>query len=199
MKKLLRIGWKTIKVALFAIGGLAVLGVLLMVVAVLARSGAHKIADKSVLVFNLDTQITDRPTDENFHALVRLFGGAQSTLQLRAATTALRASALDARISGLYLHGNLRTDGYSSGYGALRELREAIQDFQKSGKPVIAYVANADNRDYYLESVADQILLNPFGLLAFRGLAADGIFFKGTADKYGFEFTPVRHGKYKSA
>jgi protease-4 len=199
MKKLLRIGWNTIKVALFFIGGLAVLGVLLTVAALFSSSGGHKIAAKSVLVFNLDTQITDRPTDENFHALARLFGGGQSTLQLRAATTALRAAALDARISGLYLHGNLRTDGYSSGYGALKELREAIQDFQKSGKPVIAYVANADNRDYYLESAANQILLNPFGLLAFRGLAAEGIFFKGAADKYGFEFTPIRHGKYKSA
>src|SRR5208282_2850400 len=80
-----------------------------------------------------------------------------------------------------------------------KELREAIQDFQKSGKPVIAYIANADNRDYYLESSANQILLNPLGLLAFRGLAAEGTFFKGAADKYGFEFTPVRHGKYKGA
>ena len=48
-------------------------------------------------------------------------------------------------------------------------------------------------------SVADQILLNPLGELAFRGLAANGSFFKGAGDKYGFEFTPVRHGKYKSA
>jgi protease-4 len=199
MKTLLRIGWKIIKVALFAVGGLAVLGVLLAVAAALLGAGGHKIADKSVLVFNLNTTITDRPTDENAQALARLFDRGQSTLQLRAATIALREAARDTRISGLYLHGNLRTSGYSSGYGALKELREAIQDFQKSGKPVIAYIASADNRDYYLASTADQILLNPFGLLAFRGLAAEGIFFKGAADKYGFEFTPVRHGKYKSA
>jgi len=199
VKKLLRIGWKIIKGALFAIGGLAVLGALLAVASALLGSCGHKIADKSVLVFNLDTKITDRPTDKWAHALARFFDRGKSTLQLRAATIALREAARDARISGLYLHGNLRTDGYSSGYGALKELREAIQDFQKSGKPVIAYIANADNRDYYLESTADQILLNPFGLLAFRGLAAEGIFFKGAADKYGFEFTPFRHGKYKSA
>jgi protease-4 len=203
MKTLLRIGWKIIKVALFAIGGLAVLGALLAVavlfLAALLGSGRHKIADASVLVFSLDTQIADRPSDENGQVLARLLGRGQPNLQLRAATIAIREAARDARISGLYLHGNLRTGGYSSGYGALKELREAIQDFQKSGKPVIAYIADADNRDYYLESVADQILLNPFGVLAFRGLAAEGIFIKGAADKYGFEFTPVRHGKYKSA
>jgi protease-4 len=199
MKKLLQIVWTIIKVALLAIGGLAVLAVLLVVAAALLAAGGQKIADKSVLVFNLDTRITDRPTDESAQALARLLAPGQSTLQLRAATVALGEAARDVRISALYLHGKLRADGYSSGYGALKELREAIQDFQKSGKPVIAYIANADNRDYYLESAADQILLNPLGLLAFRGLAARGAFFKGAADKYGFEFTPIRHGKYKSA
>jgi protease IV len=199
MKTLLRIAWRIIKVALFAIGGLAVLGVLVMMAAAILAPRGHKIADKSVLVFNLNTQITDRPVDERSALLARLLGSRSSTLQLRAATTALREAAQDKRISGLYLHGNLVTGGYSSGYGALKELREAIQDFQKSGKPVIAYMANADNRDYYLVSVADQILLNPFGLLAFRGLAAQGTFIKGAGDKYGVEFTPIRHGKYKSA
>ena len=175
------------------------LGVLVMMAAAILAPRGHKIADKSVLVFNLNTQITDRPVDERSALLARLLGSRSSTLQLRAATTALREAAQDKRISGLYLHGNLVTGGYSSGYGALKELREAIQDFQKSGKPVLAYMANADNRDYYLVSVADQILLNPFGLLAFRGLAAQGTFFKGAGDKYGVEFTPIRHGKYKSA
>jgi len=199
MKKLLQFVWTIIKWALFAIGGLAVLGVLLAVAAALLGSRGHKIADKSVLVFDLDTQITDRSVDESARVLDRLLGRGSPALQLRAATTALREAARDKRISGLYLHGNLLAGNYSSGYGALKELREAIQDFHKSGKPVIAYIADADNRDYYLESVADQILLNPFGLLAFRGLAAEGTFFKGAADKYGIEFTPFRHGKYKSA
>jgi protease-4 len=199
MKKLLQIGWIIIKAALFALGGLVALGVLLAVATALLGSCGHKIADKSVLVFDLNTQVTDRPVDKNARMVERLLGRGNPTLQLRAATTALREAARDKRISGLYLHGNLLTDNYSSGYGALKELREAIQDFQKSGKPVIAYIANADNRDYYLESTADQILLNPFGLLAFRGLAAEGVFLKGAADKYGFEFTPFRRGKYKGA
>lgn len=187
------------KVAVFTIGIMVVLGLLLAIaVAILAPSGP-KIEDKSVLVFNLNTQITDRPADERAAMLARLLGDRGATLQLRAATTALREAAQDKRISGLYLYGSLIPSGYSSGYGALKELRESIQDFQKSGKPVIAYIADADNRDYYVMSVANQILLNPLGGLAFRGLAAHGTFFKGAGDKYGIEFTPIRHGKYKSA
>jgi protease-4 len=200
MIKLLQIIWMIIKWVFFAIGVLAVFVVFLLLAAALAGArGHHRIPEKSVLVFDLNTQVTDRAVDESEQALARVLGNGSPALQLRAATTALREAARDRRIVALYLHGNLLTGNYSSGYGALKELREAIQDFQKSGKPVIAYLENADNRDYYLESAADQILLNPFGLLAFRGLAAQGVFFKGAEDKYGVEFTPIRHGKYKSA
>jgi protease IV len=199
MKDLMRIVWKLVKVVMFVLGSLVVLVIFLAVVASLLSPRGPKIADKSVLLFNLNTQITDRPANERAALLARLMGDRSATLQLRAATTALREAAKDKRISGLYLYGSLVVNGYSSGYGALKELREAVQDFQKSGKPVIAYTDAADNRDYYVMSVADQILLNPLGELAFRGLASSSIFFKGAADKYGIEFTPIRHGKYKSA
>jgi protease-4 len=199
MNKLLRVIGSIIKAILIVIGILAVILVLVAVALALAGTTRHTLAQKSVLVFDLNTKITDRSKDERSEMLAHLFNQNDFSLQLRTATTALRAAARDPRILGLYLHGSLRTDGYSSGYAALKELREAIQDFQKSGKPVIAYITDADNRNYYVESAADQILLNPFGVLAFRGLAAQGVFIKGAADKYGFEFTPTRHGKYKSA
>jgi protease-4 len=183
-----------------AVGVAAILGVLCIIALAIAGKGVSRhISEKSVLVFNLDTQIVDGPVDESSRVFDRLMGRGSPAIQLRSATTALRAAAADSRISGLYLRGNLRTGNYSSGYGALRELREAVQEFQKSGKPVIAYITEADNRDYYLESVADDILLHPLGLLAFRGLAAEGMFLKGAEDKYGLEMTPTRHGKYKSA
>ncbi len=201
MKKLIKIVWVLMKVGFFAIGGLVVLGVLLLFFAALVspRSHKNKIEDKSVLVFNLDTRITDQPVNEDGEFMDRLFGNNESALQLRGTIDALHEAAGDKRISGLYLRGNLDTQNYASGYAALKELREAIQDFQKSGKPVIAYIEYADNRDFYIQSVADQILLNPMGLLAFRGLAAQGMFLKGAEDKYGIEVTAIRHGKFKGA
>ena len=199
MRTLFHILWKLIKLALFAIGVLVVLALIWVALLGSLSHPVLKVADKSVLVFNLNARITDRPPDERAALFARLAGDNSSTLQLRAATTALREAAQDKRISALYLYGNLVASGYSSGYGALKELRDAIRVFQKSGKPVIAYIAEADNRDFYVMSIADQILLNPFGVLAFRGLAANGMFFKGAGDKYGFEFTPIRRGKYKGA
>ncbi len=195
----LKVVWKIIKVAFFVIGVMAALMVMLLLVLALVGAGRSGIADKSVLVFNLNTQIVDGPIDESARALDRVLGREIPAIQLRSATKAIRSAADDKRISGLYLHGNLMAGGYSSGYGALTELREAVEDFKKSGKPVIAFIGSADNRDYYLESAADQIILNPLGMLAFRGLAAEGMFLKGAEDKYGLEFTPTRHGKYKSA
>jgi protease IV len=199
MNTFLRIVWKLFKVGMFAIGCLVMLGILMMALVACLSLGGDKVADKSVLVFNLNSQITDRPSDEGTAILSHLMGDRSSTLQLRTVNTALREAAQDKRISGLYLYGSLVAGGYSSGYGALKELREAVQDFQKSGKPVIAYIDEADNRDYYVISVANQILLNPLGEISFRGLASNSTFFKGAGDKYGFEFTPIRHGKYKSA
>ena len=199
MKKFIKVVWTLFKVGLFLIGGLVLVGIVLLMIAALKAPKEDRIGYGSVLVFDLNKRITDRPTDEKSEALARLFGNDEGTIQLRAATTALREAAKDNRIVGLYLYGNLETGEYASGYAALKELREAIEDFGKSSKPVIAYIDDADNRDYYLQSVADKILLNPMGMLAFRGMAAQGMFLKGAEDKYGIEFTPTRHGKYKSA
>ena len=199
MRTLFRFIWRLFKLAVFALGVLAVLALLWLVIVGGLGPGLHRVPNKSVLVFDLNTRITDRPANEAGTLLARLAGDTTATLQLRAATAALREAARDNRISALYLYGNLDATGYSSGYGALKEVRDAIQAFHKSGKPVIAYIGEADNRDYYLMSAADQILLNPGGILAFRGLVAGGAFFKGAGDKYGVECTAIRRGKYKSA
>lgn len=197
--RLLKILWSIIKVGLFLLGATFLLAGIALTCLLIVMPKGMEIQDKSVLVFDLSTQITDRPVDETAGTLARLLGRGESSLQLRAATTALRDAAKDKRISSLYLHGNLVSDGYSSGYAAVRELRQAVQEFRKSGKPVVAYMTDADKRDYYLASAADEILMNPLGVIAFNGLALQGVFFKGAADKYGVEFTPIRHGRFKSA
>jgi protease IV len=197
--KLLRFFWSVFKVGAFLLGVMVVLGCVVLTCLMLVMPDGNAIKDKTVLVFDLSTQVTDRPVDEMAGTLSRLLGKSESSIQLRAVTSSLREAARDKRISALYLHGNLVSDGYSSGYAAVREIRQAVLEFRKSGKPVVAYMTNADNRDYYLASAADQILLNPLGVIAFNGLALQGMFFKGAADKYGIEFTPIRHGRFKSA
>jgi protease-4 len=85
------------------------------------------------------------------------------------------------------------------GLAQSKELREALIDFKKSGKFVMAYANNYSQRDYYLNSAANSIYLNPAGDLDFKGLSTEIMFFKDLQEKTGVKMEVIRHGKYKSA
>jgi protease-4 len=188
---------------LFTFGGLILfLGILGAIVSL----GAHKAASParlengSYLVFDLSANITDSPP--NFD-LGTLFAGPDAerngTLQLRTVVRAIRVAAGDPRIKGLWIKGSLRPSGYGSGYAALREVREAIVAFRGAGKPVKAFLEEADTRDYYLASAAGEIVMDPYGDLFFPGLASEMPFVAGAFEKYGVGVQVTRVGKYKSA
>ena len=204
MKKLLHLVGCLVKWTCLITGAgclaLMALFALLLFAAILGGGKKSHVESKSVLVLNLGTGITDKPADENAAgALADLLGQGRNTVSLRAVTDSLRLAAKDPRITALYLHGSVSPAGYESGFAALKEVRAAILDFRQSGKPVIAYLVDANKRDIYLASAANEILMNPIGVVEFNGLAATGTFYKNAGDKYGIEFQPVRHGKYKGA
>ena len=87
----------------------------------------------------------------------------------------------------------------SLGLAQSKELRDALNSFKKSGKFVMAYANNYSQRDYYLNSVATTIYLNPAGDLDFKGLSTEVMFFKDLQEKSGVKMEVIRHGKYKSA
>ncbi|HND62498.1 MAG TPA: signal peptide peptidase SppA [Opitutaceae bacterium] len=150
----------------------------------------------SYLVFDLEANITDAPPIVDFSLFT---GGRVETLQLRTATRALRAAAKDDRIAGVLLKGSLSPAGYGTGFAALREVRQALLAFKASGKPVKAYLTFAQTRDYYLASVADEIILDPYGMILMPGLASEPMFLAGAFEKYGIGVQVTRVGKYKSA
>ena len=81
----------------------------------------------------------------------------------------------------------------------LREVRNALIDFKKSHKKIIAYSEVYTQGAYYLASVADKVYLNPEGALEFKGFSSELTFFKGTLEKVGVEMQVIRVGNYKSA
>lgn len=87
----------------------------------------------------------------------------------------------------------------SLGLAQTKELRDALEDFKKSGKFVMAYANNYSQKDYYLNSVANTIYLNPAGDIDFKGLSTEIMFFKDLQEKSGVKLEVIRHGKYKSA
>ena len=80
-----------------------------------------------------------------------------------------------------------------------KALRDALEDFKKSGKFVMAYANSYSQKEYYLNSVANTIYLNPVGDFDFKGLSAELMFFKDLQEKSGVKMEVIRHGKYKSA
>ncbi len=87
----------------------------------------------------------------------------------------------------------------SLGMAQRKALRDALDDFKKSGKFVMAYANSFAQKEYYLNSVAQNIYLNPVGEMDFRGLSAEIMFFKDFQEKSGVKMEVIRHGKYKSA
>jgi protease-4 len=202
MKNFFTSFFATLAAIIVFICGSLLLGVLF--IAALAAMGQKKpvnVVENSYLVFDLSTNIQDTPAPpDEFEELLEVFLGDRGRkLQLREATRALQAAAKDDDIKGLYLTGSLQPQGYGSGYGALKEVREAIEAFKASGKPVQAHLQFADARDFYVASAASEIVLDPYGALVMPGLASQPMFFAGAFEKFGIGVQVTRVGKYKSA
>lgn len=186
-----------------------ILGILSMIVLFALIGGLASLSDQtlvsvqpsSVLVFDLNTTIQDTPPMETIEAAMQeaLGGGGYTTTYLLKVVDAIQRAKTDDDISALLLHGNLIEGGYSSGLAAISEIRETLIDFKTSGKPVYAYVIDPSQKDYYLASIADEIWVNPFGVISLNGLATNGPFLGSALEKYGIGVQTTRVGAYKSA
>lgn len=85
------------------------------------------------------------------------------------------------------------------GMAQTKALRDALADFKKSGKFVMSYANTYSQKEYYLNSVANTVYLNPVGDMEFKGLSSELMFFKDFQEKSGVKLEVIRHGKYKSA
>ena len=184
----------------FAFGGVFVFFIMIGALAALGEKPAT-VEKGSYLVFDLTANIQDSPDQmEGLAELTSAFGGSASPrLQLREVTRAIRAAADDDDIAGIFMHGMFTPDGYGTGFAALREVRDALVEFRKSGKPVKAYLTWATTREYYLASAASEVTLDPYGAILMPGLASQPMFFAGAFEKFGIGVQVTRVGKYKSA
>ncbi|MRX66866.1 protease-4 [Flavobacterium resistens] len=108
---------------------------------------------------------------------------------------AIEAAKTDDKIKGI----SILNDESSLGLAQYKDLRNALESFKKSGKFVWAYANTYSQKEYYLNSVANTVYLNPAGDLDFKGLSSEVMFFKDFQDKSGIHMEVIRHGKYKSA
>ena len=149
----------------------------------------------AVLMINLDHTITEKTEPNPFEGLDVPGYSVNRSLGLNDILSRIKAAKEDANIKGIYLN----VAGINAGFPTAKAIREAIIDFKKSGKFVLAFSDVMSQKGYYMNSVADEIYLNPQGTLDFRGLATSVMFFKEAMDKLGIDMQILKVGTYKSA
>ena len=174
----------------------AVLGLVVLVVfvAALASSDSKEVtvASDSVLELKLDKPIAERESRNSFGAM---FSNQADDIGLDQLKATIRRAKTDADIKGIFLNVELVQGGMAS----LEEVRDALLDFKKSGKFIVAYADAASEKSYYLTSLANRIYLNPQGTLEFNGLSSETMYYKNLFAKAGIEPQIFRVGSFKSA
>ena len=151
------------------------------------------VKENSVIVLNLE-DIQNDYAGKYSDPWVTVFSDTKQ-IGLTDVIDAIGAAKTDENIKGISILNN----NSSLGMAQSKAVRDALEDFKTSGKFVTAYANTYSQKEYYLNSVANTVYLNPVGDLDFKGLSSDLLFFKDFQDKTGVKMEVIRHGKYKSA
>lgn len=108
---------------------------------------------------------------------------------------AIEVAKNDDKIKGISILNNQSQLGLAQ----MKSVRDKLEEFKKTGKFVYAYANYYSQGEYYLNSVANKVYLNPVGEVDFKGLSAEILYLKELQEKSGVKFEVIRHGKYKSA
>ena len=151
------------------------------------------VKENTVLRINLGGVLGEQSQDMPFASLL---GGKQESVPgLQTLTEAIKRAKANKKVKGIYLENAV----LSGTPATVQELREALVEFKKSGKFIIAYSDNYSQSGYYISSVADKIMLNPEGMIDWHGLASELMFFKDALAKVGVKMQVFKVGTFKSA
>lgn len=179
-------------VGLFAFGLImTILGFICIIGMIASSNSKPALKDNAVMVLKLQGQIEDRSED---NWLGELTGEQFNNLGMNKILSSIRKAKDEDKVKGIYLE----TGILESDYATLQEIRNALADFKKSGKWIIAYGDALSQGGYYLASVANKVYVNPEGNVDWHGIASQPQYIKDVAAKFGVHFTVVKVGKYKS-
>ena len=189
-----------LKYTLATVVGIILAGIIMTVISIISVAGmvasegvAGSVPKNSILRIKLQGEIVDRAGEGS--PMDILNQDEEATIGLDQALEALKKAAKNDKVKGIYLEG-----GSLAAYPAdLEELRQGLLEFKESGKWIVAYGDNFSRGAYYLCSVADEIILNPNGMIDWSGMASQPIFFTGLMKKLGVKMQVFKVGTYKSA
>ena len=171
---------------------MAILGAMSLVGMVASGEATKNVSDNSVLVVNLSGTMEEQAGD---NTLNQFLGSAASTMGLQETLEAIQKAKENDNVKGIYIEAG----SFSADYASLQEVRNALLDFKKSGKWIVAYGDIYTQATYYLCSVADKVWMNPSGEIDWHGMASQPIFVKDLLAKVGIKMQVIKVGKYKSA
>ncbi|MCV9928471.1 signal peptide peptidase SppA [Flavobacterium sp. LS1R49] len=180
-------------IGIFVFFMLSFFGIMLLAAVFGGDSNAVSIKSDSVIELDL-RKIQNDYAGKYKDPWVTIFSE-QKGIGLTDIINAIDIAKTDDNIKGI----SILNDASSLGMAQSKDLRNALESFKKSGKFILAYSNAYSQKEYYLNSVANTIYLNPVGDLDFKGLSSEIMFFKDFQEKSGIHMEVIRHGKYKSA
>ena len=160
---------------------------------VLSSESTTEIENNSVLVINLSGPLSER-SDKN--VMAEFIGNVASGVSLEDVLSGIEKAKTNKNIKGIYIEAGAFAP---NSYASLQEIREALIDFKKSHKWIVAYGDSYTQSSYYLASVANDVYLNPQGMLDWHGLSSQRIYLKDMLAKFGVKMQVSKVGTYKSA
>ncbi len=154
-----------------------------------------EVKPKSILYLKLNKEIVEKKDESPLDDLDLGLSLSKKKHSLITIKKAIKKAKNDPNIKVIYL----QVQDVKAGYAMVEDIRLALKDFRESGKQVYAYGEVMSEKTYYLASVADKVFITPNGLLEFKGLSTEVLFFKGLFEKIGIEPKIFRVGKFKSA
>jgi protease-4 len=173
-----------------------ILLVIIVGIVVAASSDKHiEIDSNSILHVAFTYPVDERTPNNPLSGLGFLGIDGEKAIGLNDILANIKKAKTDSNIKGIFLDESYML----SGQATTEEIRNALIDFKKSGKFIIAYSEVYTQGFYYLASVADKVYINPKGIFEFRGFHSQITFLKGALDKLGIEAQVIKVGTYKSA
>ena len=162
----------------------------------MAASGSSttQVKDNSVFVLKMDGAVQERSEGDTPLSMF-LNGSDMDVMGLEDIVASIKKAKEHNDIKGIYIEGGLTE--YDSPASA-QQVRDALKDFKKSGKWILAYGDNYTQQGYYVASVADSVILNHTGMIELKGIGGKREYMTGLYEKLGVKYQPVRVGKYKS-
>lgn len=188
-----------LKFTLATVTGIVISSVVLFFISILvvfsmvsSSESETQVRKNSVMMLDLNGTLAERSQENPLDLIMK---DDYRTYGLDDILSSIKKAKENEDIKGIYI----QATSLGAGFASLEEIRNALKDFKESGKFVVAYGDAYTQGLYYLSSVADKVLLNPQGMLEWRGLAATPMFFKDLLEKVGVEMQVFKVGTYKSA